>query len=117
MQDANEDVALEACEFWPALAQTRLCKEVLRPVLPELVHLLLDKMVYSDEEIADEGEDETVPDDPKDIRPFLTGSKTRGAGDDDDSDDDGDGDLSEWTLRKCSASSLDVLSTVFRFVT
>lgn len=50
-----------------------------------------------------------------DIRPHIVSSrsgKLEGSDDDDDDDDDDDG-LAEWSLRKCSAAALDVLSNVF----
>ncbi len=34
MQDPDEGVALEACEFWSAIADTNLCIEVLTEFLP-----------------------------------------------------------------------------------
>jgi hypothetical protein len=33
-QDQSEMVALEACEFWSALAETKVCKDVLREFIP-----------------------------------------------------------------------------------
>ena len=33
-QDADEAVALEACEFWLTLAEQSICKEILAPHLP-----------------------------------------------------------------------------------
>lgn len=55
-------------------------------------------------------------------RDSTTNGRTDGSSEDDfdDSDDDGDDDLiyedqeSEWNVRKCSASALDVLSAVFK---
>ncbi len=93
-----------------------------------LIPLLLDKMVYSEYDIEQLGEDDTVPDNPKDIRPFLVSSKSRGMGstsgsneasgenedEDEDEDEDWDEDMSEWNLRKCSAAGVDILSTVFQ---
>ena len=82
--------------------------------------------------------DEARPDRPEDVKPrfhkarVVGGGGTSGDGqgggadggaasgeageedDDDDDDDDDDGDVSEWNLRKCSASGLDVLAGTFR---
>lgn len=78
-------------------------------------------MAYSENEEIDEGDDETVPDRPEDLRPRNYSSKTDGEGGDaggedseEDDDDDGDDeDVSEWNLRKCSAAGLDVISNIF----
>jgi hypothetical protein len=85
-------------------------------------------MVYSEFDLEALEEDEAVPDDPKDIRPWVGGSKQRGltsssehadnqGGEDDEENDDedwdGNDDFSEWNIRKCSAAGLDILSTVF----
>jgi transportin-1 len=46
-QDANEETALEACEFWLAFAENpQLCKEVLVPILPKLIPVLIRCMRY-----------------------------------------------------------------------
>jgi len=141
-QDVDEAVALEACEFWSALCETKVAKDVLRDVVPRLVPVLLKGMVYSEMDISlldDEDENDMVPDRPEDIKPrfyhiksqagqhqpsanpaSVHDSATNGdaaAGDEDDEEDeDGDDDddeVSEWNLRKCSAAGLDILSGVF----
>lgn len=40
-QDADEAVALEACEFWLSLAEQQICKEALAPHLTRLVPILV----------------------------------------------------------------------------
>jgi hypothetical protein len=53
-QDGDEDVALESAEFWVAFCDAEdLEPELLRPFLPRLIPLLLDKMVFEeyDEEV------------------------------------------------------------------
>jgi transportin-1 len=50
-QDANETVALEACEFWLSLADQPICKEVLNPHLARLVPVLVKGMRYSEIDI------------------------------------------------------------------
>ena len=49
--DDDETVALEACEFWSAICETRLAATALGGVLPQLVPVLLNGMVYSEEDI------------------------------------------------------------------
>jgi hypothetical protein len=142
-QDPDENVALEACEFWSSLAELPVCKSVLQEFLPALIPVLLNRMVYSEIDLAVlecEGEDEMKPDEAKDIRPRFHQSKVHASGggaisdghdeaneggadegidDDDDDDDDDDYDANdeestEWNLRKCSAAGLDILSSVFQ---
>ncbi|CAH2355414.1 importin subunit beta-2 [[Candida] railenensis] len=140
MQDSDEDVAIEACEFLLALASTstpELDQAVFKPKLALILPVLLEKMVYSEEDIflmsvVDERDNAEVKDKDEDIKPQNVKAKTHttetskekkkgnsnGSNsddeDDDDYDDDSDSDdddeLSEWSLRKCAASTLDVLS-------
>lgn len=133
-QDADESVALEACEFWLSLAEQPICRNVLRNHLNRLVPVLVRGMKYSEIDIillkGDVEEDDNIPDKEEDIRPRFHKSKTHtiknamgsnstengtDKDDDDDYDDvDDDGSLSDWNLRKCSAAALDVLANVFR---
>lgn len=138
-QDNDINVALDACEFWLTLAEQPICKEVLTPHLQRLIPILMQKMKYSDLDIAllkgDVEDDEMIPDREEDIKPRFYRSKTHSQhrmesdgdiqpnggvsgtdGDDDESDDDDDdcdGGNSEWNLRKCSAAALDLLANVF----
>ena len=136
---AEDTVALQACEFWNLLVAT-LDEDVfglLRPVLPQLVSLLLHKMAYAatDPVLLHFGTDSTAtsvaaPDADTDIRPRhfrshmqqaqagLKGSAEAGHSDadsDEDSDDDSDEDEEafEWNVRKCAAATLDALSSWF----
>ena len=143
--DPDATVALEACEFWPAICETPIAQEALVGVLPQLIPVLLKGMVYSEEDIiffdTDEN-NEAQPDRAEDVKPrfhkarVVAGSGSgSGSGEDagaagaagaaedgdddddddyDDDDDDDDDDVSEWNLRKCSASGLDVLAGTFR---
>lgn len=139
-QDGDENVALEACEFWLSLADQPVCKEVLTPHLPKLLPVLLTQMKYSDIDIillkGDVEEDDMIPDKAEDIKPQFHKSKVHvqrhqrtstsmedgegtgeDGGDDDDDlesdDDDDDRHLQDWNLRKCSAAALDMLANVF----
>jgi len=138
-KDDDESVALEACEFWLAFAEQDALKEHLRPHLNRVIPVLLQGMVYSELDIISldvDDEDGAVPDRPEDMKPRFHHAKTHatentaaagseggaagGDGDsvledDDDEDDEDDDDdiYMEWNLRKCSASALDVLSSVY----
>eukprot|EP00040_Diaphanoeca_grandis_P029262 m.171075 g.171075 ORF g.171075 m.171075 type:complete len:904 (-) comp31631_c1_seq1:64-2775(-) len=117
--DDDEAVAQEACEFWLSLSEEEKALDILLPRLGQLLPVLLKHMRYSDVDIillkGDE-DDANVQDDAQDIRPNVVQSRRRGGGgeDSDDEDDDGALDaLSEWSLRKSAAASLDVLSAVY----
>uniref|UniRef100_A0A671KPL9 Transportin-1 n=1 Tax=Sinocyclocheilus anshuiensis TaxID=1608454 RepID=A0A671KPL9_9TELE len=128
-QDADENVALEACEFWLTLAEQPICKEALSGHLVQLIPILVNGMKYSEIDIIllkgdVEEEDDNVPDSEQDIKPRFHKSRTvtlqheGGEGEEgediDDDEDDDDDTLSDWNLRKCSAAALDVLANVFR---
>ena len=46
-QDEDEQVALEACEFWLSVADNAVGQQALAPHLPQLVPLLVQRMRYS----------------------------------------------------------------------
>lgn len=140
MQDTDDEVAIEACEFLLALAlllTPELDQSIFRPKLSLILPVLLEKMVYLQEdiflmELVDAKDNANVVDKDEDIKPQNAKLKTHtqettrekkpkqsnsddDSDDDDDNDDDSDSDdddddLSEWSLRKCAASTLDVLS-------
>ncbi|KAF9582537.1 hypothetical protein BGW38_000088, partial [Lunasporangiospora selenospora] len=139
-KDDDESVALEACEFWLAFAEQDTLQEHLRPYLNRVIPVLLQGMVYSELDIISldiDDDDANVPDRAEDMKPRFHHAKTHTAensaatpagatteaenfaNDDDDDDDDDDEDededdiYMEWNLRKCSASALDVLSSVY----
>lgn len=67
-------------------------------------------MEYSqDDQFLLESEDNTGPDDSKDVDPT-----TKRRHDNEQQEDDDGFDFSAWTLRKCSASALDSISELFR---
>ncbi|CAH1772300.1 unnamed protein product, partial [Owenia fusiformis] len=129
-QDPDDGVALEACEFWLALAEQPICKEALAPHINRLVPVLVRGMKYSEIDIillkGDVEEDDMIPDRETDIKPRfhkakahtqkhqeeeqVNGQNQEDYSDDEDEDDD---TLSDWNLRKCSAAGLDVLANVF----
>eukprot|EP00008_Paramoeba_atlantica_P009952 CAMPEP_0201479834 /NCGR_PEP_ID=MMETSP0151_2-20130828/4473_1 /ASSEMBLY_ACC=CAM_ASM_000257 /TAXON_ID=200890 /ORGANISM="Paramoeba atlantica, Strain 621/1 / CCAP 1560/9" /LENGTH=807 /DNA_ID=CAMNT_0047861515 /DNA_START=304 /DNA_END=2727 /DNA_ORIENTATION=+ len=109
---ADSRLSLEACEFWTTLANTDICKTVLKPYLQRIVPTLVNAMVYSDIEIClliPEENDGMIPDLRSDIRPryrSLRSTGNRGSKEE-------EYDPSGWTLRKCAANSLDVLASIF----
>ncbi|CAD5210069.1 unnamed protein product [Bursaphelenchus okinawaensis] len=125
-QDERLDIAQEACEFWLGLAENiEICKQVVTPILPQLTAVLLKCMRYSPTDLttlkADVEDDSEVPDRAQDIRPrhhktrnFFGQENGGGGGDEEDEyDDDDDDAYIEWSLRKCAAASLDMLSSIF----
>lgn len=121
-QDQNTDVAVDACEFWLALADQPIFQEVLAPHLPRLIPVLMQKMKYSVLEIMqNEEEDQMVPDRDQDIKPHIYHGRQHAQtrmdsnnGEECDAEDDDDFDNSDWNLRKCSAAALDLLANNFR---
>lgn len=120
IQDPSEEVAMEACEFLLALSESPSAdhKEVFRPKLKLVLPVLLETMVYADEQIflmqiLDERDDARVADNDEDVRPNMAKAKTHNVGKNQDSDsesDDDEDDLDLWNLRRCSAATLDALS-------
>ncbi|KAG8899351.1 hypothetical protein FRC00_001551, partial [Tulasnella sp. 408] len=71
-QDKDENVALEACEFWLTFAEEPDLTPHLAPLVPELAPVLLKCMVYSEDDLAwlvGPEEDADVADKESDIKP------------------------------------------------
>lgn len=124
-QDSDPNVALEACEFWLALAEQPQCKSLLTNHIQDIVPILIKGMRYSAKDLsnlaAHDTTDSHVPDKESDCKPIFAKNKNRGTtlmNGSDDSDNEFDlfaDEISgDWTLRKCSAAALDVLSNVFQ---
>lgn len=142
MQDQEGEVALEACEFLLALSnsiESETDKRIFLPKLKIILPILLEKMVYSDEEIfllqiADEKDNANMADKDEDIAPQHAKSKDShhvasksnsslsnnnkpvqdsdsefDEDEEDDEDDDDDG-WDQWSVRKCAAATIDTLS-------
>jgi transportin-1 len=81
-KDRNEQVALEACEFWLTFAEDPDLQLHLHPLLPRVAPVLLDCMIYSEDDLLwldGDDEDAAVPDKQEDIRPrHYGGGKTHG---------------------------------------
>ncbi|KAG6399270.1 hypothetical protein SASPL_140746 [Salvia splendens] len=101
-KDQDDEVALEACEFWSAYCEAELPPENLREFLPRLLPILLSNMAYSDD-------DESIVE-AEDLKPRFHASRFHGSEDVEDEDDD---IVNVWNLRKCSAAALDFISNVF----
>lgn len=90
MQDKDEAVALEACEFWLGFAEADELKDHLLPFLPKVAPVLLGGMVYSEADLiwldGDEEDDTAVPDRAEDIKPKFYGGKGHGFEHDDSAD-------------------------------
>ncbi|KAJ8967113.1 hypothetical protein NQ314_003086 [Rhamnusium bicolor] len=124
-QHEDQEVALQACEFWLATTKLNTCKDILSPYIEQLLPILLKNMKYSTTElniIKDSlGADAHNKDLSKDISPFhLKDRNNLGEGeeyysDEDlaDQNDDFDDFYVGWTLRKCSAASLDSIAVKF----
>ncbi|OMO92698.1 phosphoinositide 3-kinase regulatory subunit 4 [Corchorus olitorius] len=112
-KDSDEEVALEAGEFWSAYCEAQLPVDELREYLPRLIPILLSNMAYADddESLLDAEDDESLPDRDQDLKPRFHTSRFHGS--DDAEDDDDDDSFNVWNLRKCSAAALDALSNVF----
>ncbi|GMF59219.1 unnamed protein product [[Candida] boidinii] len=80
VQDNNEDVAVEACEFLLGLATSEIPSDIIKPKLDLIIPVLLTKMVYSEMDVflmanEDEKDDENVEDKDEDIKPTNAKSK------------------------------------------
>ncbi|KAJ0937988.1 putative armadillo-like helical, importin beta family [Helianthus annuus] len=62
--DPDEEVSLEACEFWSVFCEAPLPPDNLRPFLPRLIPVLLSNMAYADhdESLLDAEEDGSLLD-------------------------------------------------------
>lgn len=80
-KDKNENVALEACEFWLTFAEDADLAPYLHPLLGKVAPVLLDCMVYGEDDLLwleGDAEDAAVPDKETDIKPRHYGAKAHG---------------------------------------
>ncbi|KAG1677077.1 hypothetical protein FOA52_001247 [Chlamydomonas sp. UWO 241] len=125
-EHADQDVAVESCEFWMGFCDAELDPDLLRPFLPRLIPLLMKNMVFDDydDEVGDAETAETAgpggarEERDSELKPFMASDRAAGAAGggegDEEADDDEDGDgVSRWNLRRCSAAGLDRLSLVY----
>ena len=143
MNNNNETVAMEACEFWLLFASleehsmTNGMLETVERILPQLIPILLQNMVYTpDQRLELQARNELDMDQQQNqpvVKPMFHRSRNKhggdgqirkeddfNEGDDDDEDGDNEDDLdeddedgSEWTLRKYAGASLDSLSNLY----
>ena len=138
-KDTNEDLALQACEFWLTFVENPDLAPQLRPLLPKVAPVLLDCIIYSEDDLLwldDQVDDAAAPDKETDIKPChycgkVHGLDRKGDGqqeeehvgacggeledwDDEDYDSDYDDEIStEWNSRQCAAAALDVFAVRF----
>ncbi|KAJ7658544.1 armadillo-type protein [Mycena rosella] len=81
-KDKNENVALEACEFWLTFAEDADLAVHLHPLLGKVAPVLLDCMIYGEDDLLwleGDAEDAAVPDKDTDIKPrHYGGGKSHG---------------------------------------
>ena len=114
-KDDEYDVKKEACEFWQTVCESEeIPDDVLKPYLSRLTLVLLNGMVYSEDELI-ALEEEEQKNSAAVVNPAMLHHQTKGTVVDEEEDEDeaSDGTV-EWTLRKCSALGLDVISTHYK---
>ncbi|KAF3481139.1 importin subunit beta-2 [Arthroderma uncinatum] len=136
----DPELVLDASEFWIVAGEEKQLRAAMIPYLPKIIPVLLQNMVYDEEEaaiIAGKADDADEQDRPEDLKPQfaktkaarLTGTKDAEEGgangdkkapevEDSDDDDLSDGEIEddpeeEWTIRKSSATALDIFATVY----
>jgi transportin-1 len=117
-------IRLEALQFWPIAIMNGDWLPLVQTVVPDLLPILMDNMIYSQEDFLnmDEGllvdDDATVPDRAEDMAPRFHKESSDDGEDIADDDEDLSGPLStwgsEWTVRKSAASALDHMATAYR---
>lgn len=123
-QHEDMEVALGACEFWLALTKLNNCKDILLPYVDKLCPILLKNMKYSTFELIALKDtlrvDEQGDDNSKEAFPFHMHDSRRISQDYCEEDGDYLGNCEDvddfyvgWTLRKCSAASLDAIAVKF----
>jgi len=113
-------VRLEALEVWTPCTNSPVMLQLVRPMLPELVPVLLANMVYSNadymgmEQSQIDDDNAGVPDQIEDIKPRFHKEQGDDGDDEDGGQNSGGAWGAEWTARKAAASSLDNLANAFR---
>ncbi|XP_045474726.1 transportin-1-like [Harmonia axyridis] len=120
-QHKDNEVALQACEFWFTATKLANCKELLSPYMEKLLPVLLKNMKYSEYELMALkdclGNDSEEKDQSKDIYRYQNkenGDEECYSDDEDNFNEEVDDCYIGWTLRKCSAASLDGIAVRFR---
>ena len=141
MQQQNQEdpeLAMDAAEFWLVAGEHKLLQQHLGPHMPKIVPVLLQCMIYNEDDalrLAGDEDNADEEDRAEDLKPQFAKSKgarmethkpdaqTNGnvapEQDDDlsegeiDDSEFGDDPEDEWSLRKCSAAALDIFSNVY----
>jgi hypothetical protein len=75
----NPELALDAAEFFFEASSNAVLREALGPYLPQIVPVLLDSMVYDEDDqlrLEGDADDADIEDDSKDIKPTFAKEKT-----------------------------------------
>eukprot|EP00929_Paragymnodinium_shiwhaense_P107965 TRINITY_DN74302_c0_g1_i1.p1 TRINITY_DN74302_c0_g1~~TRINITY_DN74302_c0_g1_i1.p1 ORF type:complete len:950 (+),score=212.25 TRINITY_DN74302_c0_g1_i1:99-2852(+) len=119
-QDYN--VRYEALCVWGPCAKDYNTWDYIKPLLPDLVPVLMENMVYTQADyMAMDGaqlqdDNAACPDAPDEIQPRHHNKDSRGAKDEEDEEEEnkpGGAWGAEWTARKSAASALDDLTGCF----
>ena len=120
LNDADKVVALNACDFWLALPENECYHAQLVTILPRLLVILLKCMKYDEYDaslIYNEESTNFEHDSSATVKPRHHSSRLHGNievqlddGDDDEQTDDDTEE--EWNLRKCAASTFDLISNI-----
>lgn len=115
----NEETRTEAADFWAAAVEQPAMQLQVKQHVPQLLPVLLENMVYSEDEVEGlmERDDATKPLSDRDVAPFFAKARKKGSvGDEGDGGAaEGDSDPSlQWTPRKASAAALDAMCQVFQ---
>eukprot|EP01060_Flectonema_neradi_P002027 TRINITY_DN11227_c0_g1_i3.p1 TRINITY_DN11227_c0_g1~~TRINITY_DN11227_c0_g1_i3.p1 ORF type:complete len:610 (+),score=105.22 TRINITY_DN11227_c0_g1_i3:44-1831(+) len=112
----NEDVALEACDFWSAVLDEVFTTDLFQSKVNELITIFLKSLTYSEIQhsiLMGQEEDVSIPDKAKDIRPQWSASnateETSDDEDDGDENSDGEEDPLTWNLRKSAAYNIRLI--------
>ncbi|KAH3744594.1 hypothetical protein Pelo_14006 [Pelomyxa schiedti] len=95
-RDTEEKVAIEACAFWVAAVESPEFKHPLKGILPNLLPILLQNMIYTDLDIT-----------------LLEIEEARSAKNPSLGLDDGDSQT-DWNIRKSSCHAVEALACVFQ---
>lgn len=71
-QHANEKIRIEACDFWSQAIRWNAYYEAIKPILPQLVPVLLTNMKYAEADylnMYDRDDDVSAKDHAQDIEP------------------------------------------------
>eukprot|EP00392_Amoebophrya_sp_AT5.2_P002741 g2746.t1 len=113
---ANEKIRIEACDFWSQAIRWNAYYEAIKPILPQLVPVLLTNMKYAEADylnMYDRDDDVSAKDHAQDIEPRFHDSRNQHADDDPEKPEQTNAWGSEWTVRKAAANSLDHLANYY----